>query len=171
MQETQVQSLRWEDPLVKGMATHSSILAWRTSWTEELVDYSPRSCRVRHDWEANIFTFNVPANWQQPSEVKLVVTVQSLSHFRLFVTPGAAVRQAPPSSTISWGLLGFMSIESVILPNHLILCRPLLLLPSVFPSIRVFSSESALCIRWPKYWDFSFHISPSNKYSGLASET
>ena len=72
-----------------------------------------------------------------------------------------------PSLTISWGLFKFMSVESVILSNHLILCCPLLLLPSIFPSIRVFSDESALCLRWPKYWSFS--ISPSNEYSGLIS--
>ena len=77
--------------------------------------------------------------------------------------------QAPLSSTISWGLLKLMSIESLMLFNHLILCHPLLLLPSVFPSIRVFSNESALRIRWPKYWSFSFSIIPSNEYSGLIS--
>ena len=71
--------------------------------------------------------------------------------------------------TISWSLLKFMSIESVMPSNHLILCRPLLLLPSVFPNIRVFSSESVLHIRWSKYWSFSFSISPSNEYSGLIS--
>ena len=80
-------------------------------------------------------------------------------------TPQTAVRQASLSSTISWNLLKLMSIES----NHLILCRPLLLLPSIPPSIRVFSNESALHIRWPKYWSFSFSISPSNEYSELIS--
>ena len=75
----------------------------------------------------------------------------------------------PLSFTISWSLRKLMSIESVMPSNHLILCRPLLLLPSVFPSIRVFSSESALCIRWPKYWRFTFSISPSSEYSGLIS--
>ena len=74
-----------------------------------------------------------------------------------------------PSFTILMGLLRFMSIESVILSNHLILCCPLLLLPSIIPSIRVFSKESALCIRWPKYWSFTFSVSPSNEYSGLIS--
>ena len=71
--------------------------------------------------------------------------------------------------TISWNFLRFMSMESVMLSNHLILCRPLLRLPSICPSIKVFSNESALCIRWPKYWSFSFSISPSNEYSGLLS--
>ena len=76
---------------------------------------------------------------------------------------------APLSSTISQNLLKFISIESVMLSNHLIFCRPLLLLPSVFPSIRVFSNKSALCIRWPKYWSFSFSFSPANEYSRLIS--
>ena len=78
-------------------------------------------------------------------------------------------RQAPLSFTISCNLLGFMSIESVMLSHHLILCHPLLFLPSIFPSIRVFSNESALCIRGPKYWTFSFSISPSSEYSRLIS--
>ena len=78
-------------------------------------------------------------------------------------------RQAPLYSSISQNLLKFMAIKSVMLPNHLILCYPLLLLPSIFPSIRVFPNESVLCIRWPKYWSFSFSISPSNEYSGLIS--
>ena len=84
-------------------------------------------------------------------------------------TPWAAARQASLSFSISWGLLKLMSIESVIPSNHLILCCPLHILPSIFPSIRVFSNESALCIRWPKYCSFSFSISPSNEYSGLIS--
>ena len=96
-------------------------------------------------------------------------SVQSLSRVRLFATPWIAARQSSLSITSSWSLPKLMSIESVIPPNHLILCRPLLLLPSIFPSIRVFSNESALHIRWPKYWSFSFSISPSNEYSGLAS--
>ena len=96
--------------------------------------------------------------------IKLFV-VQSLSCIRLFVTPWIAAHQAPLSFTIFQSLLRFMSIESVMLPNHLILCHPLLLLPLIFPSIRVFSSELALPIRGPKYWSFS--ISPSNEYSNL----
>ena len=95
--------------------------------------------------------------------------IQLLSHVGLFVTSQTAACQASMSSTISWSLLRFMSIESVMLSNYLILCCPLLLLPSIFPSIRVFSSESALRIRWPKYWSFSFRISPSNKYLWLIS--
>ena len=92
-----------------------------------------------------------------------------LSHVQLFVTPGTAACQASLSITNSWSLLKLLSIDSVMPFNHLILCRPLPLPPSIFPSIRVFSSESVLCIRWPKYWSFRFSISPSNEYSGLIS--
>ena len=94
-------------------------------------------------------------------------SVQSLSRVRLFATPWTAACQASLSITNSWSLPRLMSIESVMPSNHLILCRPLLLLPSIFPSIRVFSNESALHIRWPKYWGFSFSISPSNEHPGL----
>ena len=86
-----------------------------------------------------------------------------------FETPWTAARQASLSLTNSWSLLKFMSVKSVITSNHLILCCPLLLLPSIFPSIRVFASESVFHIRWPKYWSFSFSISPSNEYLGLIS--
>ena len=96
-------------------------------------------------------------------------SVQSLSYVRLFAIPWTAARQAFLSITISQSLRKLMSIESVMPSNHLILCHPLLLLPSVFSIIRVFSNESVLCIRWPKYWSFSFSISPSKKYSGLIS--
>ena len=96
-------------------------------------------------------------------------SVQSLSRVRLFVTPWTTVRQASLSITNSQSPPKPMSIESVMSSNHLILCRPLLLLPSIFPSIRVFSNESALCIRWPKYWSFSFSISPINEHPGLIS--
>ena len=97
----------------------------------------------------------------------LAVVVRSLSHSQLFATPWITACQAPLSSTIFWSLLKFKSIESVMPSNNLILCHPFLLLSSMFPSIRVFSNESALGIRWPKYW--SFNISPSNEYSGLIS--
>ena len=96
-------------------------------------------------------------------------SVQSLSRVRLFVTPWTAARQAPLSITNSWSLLKLMSIKSVMPSNQLILCRPLLLPPSIFPSVRVFSNESALRIRWPKYWSFSFSISPSNGHPGQIS--
>ena len=96
-------------------------------------------------------------------------SVQSLSPVRLFATPRTAAHQASLTITNSWSLLKLMSIGSVMPSNHLILCCPLLLLPPVFPSIRVFSSESVVCIRWPKYWSFSFSISPFSEYSGLIS--
>ena len=98
-----------------------------------------------------------------------LLSVQLLSHVQLFVTPWTAARQASLSITNCQNLLRLMSIESVIPSNHLILCCPLLLPPSIFPSIRVFSNESVLHIRWPKYWSFSFSISPSNEHSGLIS--
>ena len=94
---------------------------------------------------------------------------QSRSSVRLFATPWIAARQASLSITNSRSLLQLISIESVMPSNHLILCRPLLLLPSIFPSIRVFSNESVLPIRWPNYWSFNFSISPSNEYLGLIS--
>ena len=103
------------------------------------------------------------------TSTKGISSVQSLSHVQLFVTPWTAAHQASLSITNSQSLLKLMSIESVMPSNHLILCRPLLLPPSIFPSIRVFSSESVLHIRWPKCQSFSFSISPSNKYSGLIS--
>ena len=97
------------------------------------------------------------------------LVVQPLSCVRLFATPWTAACQASLSITNSWSLLKLMFIKSVMPSNHLILCRPLLLLTSIFPSIRVFSNESALRIRGPKYWSFSFTISPSNEHSGLIS--
>ena len=97
--------------------------------------------------------------------------VQALSPVWLFVIPWAAACQVSLSFTVSQNLFRLMSIESVMLSNHFILCRPLLLLPSIFSSIRVFSNQSFLCIRWPRYWSFSFSISPSNECSGLISFT
>ena len=105
-----------------------------------------------------------PRSWPLHSS-----SVQSLSRVQLFATPWTAARQASKSITNSWSLLRLMSILLVTASNHLILCHPLLLLPSMFSSIRVFSNESALRIRWPKYWSFSFSISTSNEYSGLTS--
>ena len=99
----------------------------------------------------------------------MISLVQSLSPVQLFVTPWTAASQASLSITNFQSLLKLMSIESVMPSNHLILCHPLLLLPSIFPSIKIFSNESVLPIRWPKYWSFSFSISPSNEYSGLIS--
>ena len=101
--------------------------------------------------------------------IKCVSSVQSLSPVWLFVTPWTAARQASRSITKSRSLPKLMSVELVMPSNHLILCHPLLLPPSIFPSIRAFSNESALHIRWPKYWSFSFNISPSNEHPGLIS--
>ena len=107
-----------------------------------------------------------PSCWKS---LPVVAVVQSLSHVWLFGTSWTAAHQDSLSSTISQNLTKLMSIESVMPSNHLILCCPLTLLPSIFPSIMVFSNESALPIRWPKDWSFSFSISPSNEYSGLIS--
>ena len=96
-------------------------------------------------------------------------SVQPLSHVPLFATPWTAAHQASLSITNSQSLLKLMSIESEMPSNHLILCHPLLLPPSIFPSIRVFSNESVLHIKWPNYWSFSFNVSPCNEYSGLIS--
>ena len=103
------------------------------------------------------------------SNCYVIVVVQSISHVQLFATPWTAAHQASLSITNSWSLLKLMSIELVMPSNHLIICHPLLLMPSVFPSIRVFSNDLTLCIRWPKYWSFSFSISPSSEYPGLIS--
>ena len=133
------------------MATHSSDLAWRIQWTE-------KPCR----WEL----VGLQRDGNDWSDFSLV---QTLSCVRLFVTSSTAACQASLSITNSWSLLKLMSVESVMPSNHLILCHPLLLPPSIFLSIRVFSNEAVLCIRWPKYWSFSFSISPSNEHSGLIS--
>jgi len=119
--------------------------------------FSSSSCpplfKIVHTLASCVFAFVVP----------------SLRHILISANPSTAACQASLSFTIFQSLLKFMSIESVMLSNHLILCHPLLLLPSVFPSIRVFYNESTLHIKWPKYWNFSFSISPSNEYSGLIS--
>ena len=138
------------------MATHSSILAWKIPWKEEpgrLQSTGPE--RVgQTKWLSTSFVFS---------------SVQSLSHVQLFGTPWTAALQAFLSITNSRSLFKLMSIELVMPSNHLLLCDTLLLLPSIFPSISVFSNESALHVSWPKYWSFSFSISPSNEYSGLIS--
>ena len=108
-------------------------------------------------------------SWLQSPSALIFSSVQSLSHVRLFATPWTAACQAFLSITNSWSLLKLMPIESVMPSNHLLLCHPLLLLPSIFTSIRVFSDESTLHIRWPKYWSFSSNISLSNECSGLMS--
>ena len=115
----------------------------------------------------------VASSWQEPMNISMVsvqfISVQLLSHVQLFVTPWIVARQASLFITNSQSLLKLMSIELVMSSNHIILCFPLLLLLSIFPSIRVFSNESVLHIRWPKIWSFSFSINPSNEYSGLIS--
>ena len=121
------------------MATHSSILAWRISWTEE------------------------PGMLRSNQLSSVTLSCLTLCNPMDCSTPGFPVHHQLPK------LLKLMSIQSVIPSNNLILCCPLLLLPSIFPCIRGFSNELALCIRWPKYWSFSFNISPSNEYSGLIS--
>ena len=130
-----------------------------------------RSCHQHKlvEWQfCSVYSLNTshsPNHWRRD-----VAIVQSLSCVQLFATPWTAACQTSLSFTISWSLFKLMSIKSVILSNLLILCHPLLvLLPSMFPSIRVFSNESALCIKLSKYWSFSFSISPSNEYSGLIS--
>ena len=112
-------------------------------------------------WQLNLYLCHHSAN--------ILSSVKSLSHVRLLVTPWTAERQASLSFTISKSLLKLMSVESVMPSNHIMLCCPLLLLPSIFPSIRVFSNESALHIRCPKYWSISLSISPSNEHPGLIS--
>jgi len=124
-----------------------------SEWTQRVFLHIPGTCLWK---SAKILVMYI--NW-----------VQSLIRVWLFETPWTAARQASLSITNSWSLLKLMSIESVMPSNHLFLCRPLLLQPLVFPSIRVFSSESVLLIRWPKYWSFSFSISSSSEYSGLIS--
>ena len=113
-------------------------------------------------------TFPQKRNTHSSQILHLISSVQSLSHVRLFMTPWTALHKASQSITNSWGLLKLMPIDSAMLSNHLSLCH-LLFPPSIFPSIRVFSSESFLHIRLPKYWSFSFSISPSNEHPGLIS--
>ena len=154
--------------LEKEMATHSSILAWRIPGTGEPGRrLSMGSHRVGHDWSdlaavAAAFMLLTEKKWRHNQ-------FSSLSRVWLFTTPWTALRQAYLSITNSQSLLKLRPIESVIPSNHLILWRPLLLLSSIFLTIRVFFNESILHIRWPKYWSLSFSISPSNEYSGLIS--
>ena len=136
------------------MATLYSILAWSIPWTE----------KPGRLWSIG------SQSWTRMKQLSTQFSsAQSLSCVQPFATPWTAARQVSLSITNSRSPSKPMSIESVMPSNHLILCHPLLLLPSIFPSIRVFSNESVLHIRWPKYWSFSFNISPSNEYSGLIS--
>ena len=171
MREARVQSLGREDLWEKDMAIHSSILAWKIPWMEEpgrLQSMGPR--RVGHDWATSLsFSMETYKSqscwwWELPilstqffyKPKTALSSVQSLSRVRLFVTPWIAAHQASLSITNFRSSLRFMSIESVMPSSHLILGRPLLLLPPIPPSIKVFSNESTLHMRWPKYWSFSF---------------
>ena len=137
----------------KERVNHSSILAWKPHGRRSPVGCSP--------WDRK------ESGMTEQLSVHQFSSVQSLSHVWLFATPWTAGRQASLSITNSWNLLKLMSIKLVMPSNHVILCHPLLLVPSIFPSIRVFSNDSVLCIRWPKYWSFSFNISPSKEHPGL----
>ena len=127
-------------------------------------EYPQENGKTTH---SHILTWKIP--WTEEPGGLQPSLVQSLTHVQLFANPWTSECQASVSITNSQSLLKPMSTESVIPSSHLILCRPLLLPPSIFPSIRVFSNESVLRIRWPKYWSFSFSISPSNEHSGLIS--
>ena len=127
------------------------------------------SGRSRDNWLKLVQRCELPLTRQGSTRDIRFSSVQSLSSIRLFVTPWTTAHQPSLSITNSRSLPKPMSIQSLMPSNHFILCRPLLLLPSIFPSIRVFSNESALHIRWPKYWSFSFNISPSNEHPGLIS--
>ena len=156
------------------MATHSSTLAWKIPWTKEPHRLQSMGLqRVGNNWETSLF-FIFQEKWNICSvkfQAEKHEPISSVPQSHLtFVTPWNAAHQASLSIINSQSLLKLMSIMSVMPSNHLILCRPILLLPSIFPSIRVFSNESVLRIRWSKYWSFSFSIiSPSNEYSGLIS--
>ena len=160
-------SLGWEDPLEKGKAAHSSILAWRIPWT--VYSMGHRELDTAEQLSFSIIKDKLLGEKTEAYLLyaSLVSSVQLLSCVRFFATPWIAACQASLSITNSRSSLKLTSIESVMPSSHLILGRPLLLLPSIFPSIRVFSIESAILIRWPKYWSFSFNISPSNEHPGL----
>ena len=132
-----------------------------------LNNFSNYITKIKTYWEMELaYIVKEGIQWPNPLRNIQLSLVQSLSHVQIFVTPWSTARQASLSITYSQSLLKLMSIDSVKPSNHLILCRPLLLPPLIFPSIRAFSNES-IPIRWPKYWSFSFNISPSNEYSGL----
>ena len=188
MQETWVQSLGLEDPWRRKWQSTPVFLPGKAHGWRSLAGYSPWGRKESDTTEQLTHTHDV--SQFSPSltpdsigcmssfndlllfDVNLKISiglVQSLSRVQLFATPRTAAYQVSLSITNSWSLLKLKSIELVMPSNHLILCCPLLLPPSIFPSIRVFSNESVLCIRWPKYWRFSFSISPSSEYSGLIS--
>ena len=137
-----------------------------------LVNLDPQASSIVTCWQEKDFLVDNHVHLFTYCQVNVFIRQQQssvLSRVQLFATPWTAGHQASLSFTISWSLLKLMSIESMMPSNHLILCHSLLLQPSILPNIRVFSSESDLHIRWPKYWSLSFSISPSNKYSGFIS--
>jgi len=157
-----------------GMLSHSVMSDSANPWT--VAHQAPPSTGLTRQeyWSGSLFLLQGIFPTQQSNLYLLQCqsvsqSVQLLSHVWLFLTPWTAATQASLSITKSWSLLKFMSIEAVMPSNRLILCHPLLLPHSIFPSIRVSSNESVLCIKWPKYWSFSFSISPSNEYLGLIS--
>ena len=148
-------------------AFHSSVRPWGQ---DIICSFISKSQSLEQDLEGlNKYPLNELVEVSKPFSSVQFISVQSLSCVQFFVTPWTAARQTSLSITNSRSPLKLMCIESVMPSNHLILCRPLLLQPSIFPRIRVFSNESVLCLRWPKDWSFSFSISPSNEYSGLIS--
>ena len=140
-------------------------LVWVVFYDNPMVEFMRWWCSVLHTWPWDYLKKYCDRLRLDSSTGCLDMhnLIQSLSHVQLFATPRTAACQASPSITNSQSLLKFMSIESVMPSKHLILCHPLLLLPSIFPSIRIFSNESVFQIRWPKYWSFSFSTSLSNK--------
>jgi len=176
MQETWLLSLGWDDPLEEG--EHGNLLQYsclenphgqRSPKGYSLWGHKELDTTERLSIAQEVITTRAYVKLILVVDLYILCSVQSLSHVRLFVTPWTAACQVSLSFTISHSLLKLMSIESVMPSNHLVVCHLLLLLPSIFTSIRVFTNELALHIRWPKYWSFSFSISPSNKYSGLIS--
>ena len=156
-------------PFCIWLLPYSKHAPFSAGWEQQLGAETPRDL-------VNLLVLMEPSAGQvivgpheSPTSEGLISSVQSLSHVQLFATPWTAARKASLSITNSWSLLKLMTIESMMPSSHLILCHPLLLLPSIFPSIRVFSIESALHIRWSKYWSFSFNINLSNEHSGLIS--
>ena len=178
MWETRVRSLGREVPWRRKWQSTLVLLPGKSHGQRSLIGYSPWG-RKESDMMSDLHR-NTVSPYQALTTLSIIIfldiysnelktSVQLLSHVWLFVTPWNAACQASLSITSSQSLLKLMSIESVMSSNHLILCCPLLLLPSIFPSIRVFSNKSVLPIRWTKYWSFSFSISPSNEYSGVIS--
>ena len=153
---------QWKERLQRGFRRFGGLLAIVTLLIKAMisqVDVHVKTYSVKHFKYVHFIV----------CQLYLYIVVQLLSCVGLFMTPWTAARQASLSFTVSQSLLKFMSTELVVLSNHLIFCCPLLLLSSIFPSLRVFSNESALCNKWPKYWSFSFNISPFSEYSGLIS--